>query len=119
MTETRDADTFDLIVDAPFDTALSDRYLVYAMSTITARSLPDLRDGLKPVHRRLLWAMRLLKLDPGQAYKKCARVVGDTIGMVVMRYIDDPKAAGSYGNGVKEGSKRHAVETKMRLKLSK
>ncbi len=79
MTDTRD-DPFDLIVDAPFDTALSDRYLVYAMSTITARSLPDLRDGLKPVHRRLLWAMRLLKLDPGQAYKKCARVVGDTIG---------------------------------------
>ena len=73
-------DPFDLIVDAPFDTALSDRYLVYALSTITARSLPDLRDGLKPVHRRLLWAMRLLKLDPGQAYKKCARVVGDTIG---------------------------------------
>jgi topoisomerase IV subunit A len=75
-----DADPFDLIVDAPFDSALSDRYLVYALSTITARSLPDLRDGLKPVHRRLLWAMRLLKLDPGQAYKKCARVVGDVIG---------------------------------------
>ncbi|MES2288419.1 MAG: DNA topoisomerase IV subunit A [Pseudomonadota bacterium] len=80
MTETTEADPFDAIVDAPFDTALSDRYLVYALSTITARSLPDLRDGLKPVHRRLLWAMRLLKLDPGQAYKKCARVVGDTIG---------------------------------------
>jgi topoisomerase IV subunit A len=81
MTDTRDdADPFDLIVDAPFDTALSDRYLVYAMSTITARSLPDLRDGLKPVHRRLLWAMRLLKLAPNEAYKKCARVVGDTIG---------------------------------------
>ncbi len=81
MTDVIDApDPFDAIVDAPFDTALSDRYLVYAMSTITARSLPDLRDGLKPVHRRLLWAMRLLKLDPGQAYKKCARVVGDTIG---------------------------------------
>jgi topoisomerase IV subunit A len=74
------ADPFDLIVDAPFDTALSDRYLVYALSTITARSLPDLRDGLKPVHRRLLWAMRLLKLSPNEAYKKCARVVGDTIG---------------------------------------
>ena len=73
-------DPFDLIVDAPFDTALSDRYLVYAMSTITARSLPDLRDGLKPVHRRLLCAMRLLKLAPNEAYKKCARVVGDTIG---------------------------------------
>jgi topoisomerase IV subunit A len=73
-------DPFDLIVDSPFDTALSDRYLVYALSTITARSLPDLRDGLKPVHRRLLWAMRLLKLDPASGYKKCARVVGDTIG---------------------------------------
>jgi topoisomerase-4 subunit A len=74
------SDPFDQIVDAPFDTALSERYLVYALSTITARSLPDVRDGLKPVHRRLLWAMRLLKLDPGQGYKKCARVVGDVIG---------------------------------------
>ncbi len=74
------ADPFDQIIDAPFDAALSERYLVYAMSTITARSLPDLRDGLKPVHRRLLWAMRLLRLDPASAYKKCARVVGDTIG---------------------------------------
>ncbi|HEY0622984.1 DNA topoisomerase IV subunit A [Sphingomonas sp.] len=74
------SDPFDQIVDAPFDSALSERYLVYAMSTITARSLPDVRDGLKPVHRRLLWAMRLLRLDPSQGYKKCARVVGDVIG---------------------------------------
>jgi topoisomerase IV subunit A len=74
------ADPFDALVDTPFDEALSQRYLVYALSTITARSLPDLRDGLKPVHRRLLWAMRLLRLDPAAAYKKCARVVGDTIG---------------------------------------
>jgi topoisomerase IV subunit A len=73
-------DPFKAIIDAPFDTALSDRYLVYALSTITARSLPDLRDGLKPVHRRLLWAMRLLKLDPASGYKKSARVVGDVIG---------------------------------------
>jgi len=73
-------DPFDLIVDAPFDSALSERYLVYALSTITARSLPDLRDGLKPVHRRLLWAMRGLKLEPSQAFKKSARVVGDVIG---------------------------------------
>jgi topoisomerase-4 subunit A len=73
-------DPFDAIVDAPFDSALSERYLVYALSTITARSLPDLRDGLKPVHRRLLWAMRQLKLDPAQAFKKSARVVGDVIG---------------------------------------
>ena len=68
------------IEETPFADALADRYLVYALSTITARSLPDLRDGLKPVHRRLLWAMRLLKLDPAQGYKKCARVVGDVIG---------------------------------------
>ena len=75
-----DPDPFDAIVDAPFDSALSERYLVYALSTITARSLPDLRDGLKPVHRRLLWAMRQLKLDPTGAFKKSARVVGDVIG---------------------------------------
>ena len=67
-------------IDTPFDAALSERYLVYALSTITARSLPDVRDGLKPVHRRLLWAMRLLRLDPAGAYKKSARVVGDVIG---------------------------------------
>jgi len=73
-------DPLPAIVDAPFDDALSQRYLVYALSTITARSLPDLRDGLKPVHRRLLWAMRLLRLDPAAGYKKCARVVGDVIG---------------------------------------
>ena len=73
-------DSFDAIVDAPFDAALSERYLVYALSTITARSLPDLRDGLKPVHRRLLWAMRQLKLNPNDAFKKSARVVGDVIG---------------------------------------
>ena len=93
MTDFRDP--FDSIKDHPFDAALSQRYLVYALSTITARSLPDLRDGLKPVHRRLLWAMRLLKMEPGGAspdilvanparnttsYKKCARVVGDVIG---------------------------------------
>jgi topoisomerase-4 subunit A len=70
----------DPIQNAPFEDALSQRYLVYALSTITARSLPDVRDGLKPVHRRLLWAMRLLRLDPASGYKKCARVVGDTIG---------------------------------------
>lgn len=60
--------------------ALSERYLAYAMSTIVARSLPDVRDGLKPVHRRLLFAMRQLKLDPVSGFKKCARVVGDVIG---------------------------------------
>ncbi|WP_417830864.1 DNA topoisomerase IV subunit A [Terasakiella sp.] len=60
--------------------ALGERYLAYAMSTIMSRSLPDVRDGLKPVHRRLLFAMRQLKLDPQKGFKKCARVVGDVIG---------------------------------------
>ena len=59
---------------------LSSRYLSYAMSTIVSRSLPDVRDGLKPVHRRLLFAMRQLHLDPKSGFKKCARVVGDVIG---------------------------------------
>jgi topoisomerase-4 subunit A len=67
-------------IDAAFDEALSQRYLVYALSTITARSLPDVRDGLKPVHRRILWGMRLLRLDPTGPYKKCARIVGDVMG---------------------------------------
>ncbi|MDY0884123.1 DNA topoisomerase IV subunit A [Dongia soli] len=60
--------------------ALGERYLSYALSTIMSRSLPDVRDGLKPVHRRLLYAMRQLRLEPGQGYKKSARVVGDVIG---------------------------------------
>ncbi|WP_120076647.1 DNA topoisomerase IV subunit A [Aurantiacibacter odishensis] len=68
------------ITREPFESALSERYLVYALSTITARSLPDLRDGLKPVHRRLLWTMRQLRLSPDSTFKKSARVVGDVIG---------------------------------------
>ncbi len=64
----------------PFADALSQRYLAYALSTITARSLPDVRDGLKPVQRRILYAMLKLRLDPEGGYKKCARVVGDVIG---------------------------------------
>src|SRR3954449_380137 len=60
--------------------ALEERYLAYALSTIMHRALPDARDGLKPVHRRIMHAMRLLRLDPGQAFKKCARIVGDVIG---------------------------------------
>src|SRR5213078_5228694 len=68
------------IRDVDFADALGERYLSYALSTIMARSLPDVRDGLKPVHRRLLYAMRQLRLDPGQAFKKSARVVGDVIG---------------------------------------
>jgi topoisomerase-4 subunit A len=69
-----------VIREEPFKDALSERYLSYAVSTIMARSLPDVRDGLKPVHRRLLYAMRQLRLDPEQGFKKCARVVGDVMG---------------------------------------
>jgi len=68
------------IREEPFKDALSERYLSYAVSTIMSRSLPDVRDGLKPVHRRLLYAMMQLRLDPEQGYKKCARVVGDVMG---------------------------------------
>ena len=68
------------IKDVQLGEELSKRYLSYAMSTIVSRSLPDVRDGLKPVHRRLLYAMRQLHLDPKNGFKKCARVVGDVIG---------------------------------------
>ncbi len=68
------------IEDAPLADALSERYLAYALSTIMSRSLPDVRDGLKPVHRRLIFAMHQLRLDPTAGFKKCARVVGDVMG---------------------------------------
>ncbi|GEM18239.1 DNA topoisomerase IV subunit A [Gluconobacter oxydans] len=68
------------IEDTKLAEALSERYIAYAMSTIMSRSLPDVRDGLKPVHRRLLYAMQQLRLDPTSGFKKCARVVGDVIG---------------------------------------
>src|ERR1700683_1054995 len=60
--------------------ALEERYLAYALSTIMHRALPDARDGLKPVHRRLLYGMRLLRLDPGATFKKSAKIVGDVMG---------------------------------------
>src|ERR1700749_4868147 len=69
-----------LIQETHLKDALSERYLAYALSTIMSRSLPDVRDGLKPVHRRLIYAMHLLRLDPTAGFKKCARVVGDVIG---------------------------------------
>ncbi len=74
------AATTDQILEAPLSELLSERYLAYALSTITARSLPDARDGLKPVHRRLLFAMRQLQLAANTMPKKSARVVGDVIG---------------------------------------
>ena len=68
------------IIDQPITDILSERYLSYALSTIMSRSLPDVRDGMKPVHRRLLYAMYQLQLKPETAPKKSARVVGDVIG---------------------------------------
>ena len=68
------------VFEEHIDDALSSRYLAYALSTITQRALPDVRDGLKPVHRRILYAMRQLKLNPENAHKKCARIVGDVMG---------------------------------------
>ena len=75
----------DIVKSAEFESinlreALEERYLAYALSTITQRALPDVRDGLKPVHRRILYAMRQLKMDPSGGFKKSARVVGDVIG---------------------------------------
>ena len=70
----------DLVREVDLKDALGERYLAYALSTIMQRALPDVRDGLKPVHRRLLFAMQRLRLDPNASFKKCARVVGDVMG---------------------------------------
>ena len=70
----------DEIRSEPLSKALAERYLAYALSTITQRALPDARDGLKPVHRRILYGMTRLRLDPNAAFKKSAKVVGDVMG---------------------------------------
>src|ERR1700687_2783030 len=70
----------DVVRDVELKDALGERYLAYALSTIMQRALPDVRDGLKPVHRRLLYAMHRLRLDPTSNFKKCARIVGDVMG---------------------------------------
>src|SRR5271165_3871679 len=67
-------------IDVNLRDALEERYLAYALSTIMGRALPDARDGLKPVHRRILYGMHILRLDPGSAFKKCAKIVGDVMG---------------------------------------
>src|SRR5487761_789224 len=68
------------VQDIALREALEERYLAYALSTIMHRALPDARDGLKPVHRRILYGMRLLRLDPGSTFKKAAKIVGDVMG---------------------------------------
>ncbi|MCJ7837791.1 MAG: hypothetical protein MUP61_01075, partial [Burkholderiales bacterium] len=68
------------VVAEPLARALGDRYLTYALSTIMHRALPDARDGLKPVHRRILYAMRGLRLDPASSFRKCAKIVGEVMG---------------------------------------
>ncbi|MBY0422933.1 MAG: DNA topoisomerase IV subunit A [Parvularculaceae bacterium] len=79
-TKTPPPDKPEDIVLEPFEDALSRRYLAYALSTITARALPDVRDGLKPVHRRVLYAMRQMRLNPNTAFRKSAGVVGEVMG---------------------------------------
>src|SRR6201996_4565586 len=70
----------DGVQDVPLREALEERYLTYALSTIMNRALPDARDGLKPVHRRILYGMRILRRDPGATFKKAAKIVGDVMG---------------------------------------
>jgi topoisomerase-4 subunit A len=77
---TRSPEEGGRIVDEPIGEALSKRYLAYALSTITSRALPDVRDGLKPVHRRVLYAMKRLNLTADAAFRKSAKVVGDVMG---------------------------------------
>ena len=79
MTDTTD-DNSPEIIHEPLRRALGERYLTYALSTIMNRALPDARDGLKPVHRRILYTMRELRLDANGAFRKCAKIVGDTMG---------------------------------------
>ena len=80
MDENQNQNQVDKIVDIKLEKEMQDSYISYAMSVIIARALPDARDGLKPVHRRILYAMNELNLDPSKAYKKSARIVGDTMG---------------------------------------
>ncbi|WP_373003754.1 DNA topoisomerase IV subunit A [Hyphomonas sp.] len=80
MTDLLDGGPEDRIINEPMSEALSKRYLAYALSTITSRALPDVRDGLKPVQRRILYGMRELKLDPEGGFRKCAKIVGDVMG---------------------------------------
>src|SRR6202008_4293783 len=80
MTVTTPPGPGDRIIDEPLSEALSRRYLAYALSTITNRALPDVRDGFKPVHRRLLYAMNEMRLSPQAAARKCAKVVGEVMG---------------------------------------
>ena len=79
MTDTIEPED-DRIINEPLSEALTKRYLAYALSTITSRALPDVRDGLKPVQRRILYGMRELKLNPDGGYRKCAKVVGEVMG---------------------------------------
>jgi topoisomerase-4 subunit A len=80
MSDETDAPDEQGVISETLQRALGDRYLTYALSTIMHRALPDARDGLKPVHRRILYTMRELRLEPNAAFRKCAKIVGDTMG---------------------------------------
>ncbi|MDR1001406.1 MAG: DNA gyrase subunit A [Clostridiales bacterium] len=75
-----DGESLDKVLEVNLESEMRESYIDYAMSVIVARALPDVRDGLKPVHRRILYAMNELNLDPSKAHKKSARIVGDTMG---------------------------------------
>ena len=68
------------VIQVPFAEHMTKQFIIYSKDVIQARALPDIRDGLKPVHRRILYAMYSLGLHPNSAYKKCARTVGETLG---------------------------------------
>src|SRR5215475_11865555 len=74
------SDGDDNILPVDLKAALEERYLAYALSTITQRALPDVRDGLKPVHRRIVYAMSEMGLRPNAAFRKCAKIVGEVMG---------------------------------------
>ncbi len=80
MSDPIDDDDIQGVIAEPLARALGDRYLTYALSTIMHRALPDARDGLKPVHRRILFAMRELRLGPNSSFRKSAKISGDVMG---------------------------------------
>lgn len=80
MSEDNNQFSIGQVIQRPLEEHMCDRFTTYAMDVITNRALPDIRDGLKPVHRHILYAMYGLNLHPNSQYKKCARTVGETLG---------------------------------------
>src|SRR3569832_1285810 len=104
MADSKDKPKDDEIRTEPLGKALAERYLAYALSTITMRALPDARDGLKPVHRRILYGMRLLRLDSTAAFKKSTKIVGDVMGSFLPH--GDQAIYDARGRGARGGAAR-------------